>query len=501
MKPPIILQYHHVRADLSGMAVVIACVGLALLAIVLPVLNVALSEEWIRWIEAVAIGAWLVSVLFYWWLGRRVRGQEEMVELDHTGFDSRLFGRIDFSDITRHAEGRDVSLRRKGATAPSLCLRLKSGRRLHFHLDNRYYAEDLLDYLAFIEAVLAGVRGQAQNYFEAGLPGKQQLFGAKTKHAPSLLPRDFVRYMAPNGSTKAKQKPSAMQTPGKGTARQDQNMPSVARQLGEANRQAGVRFKQHLARDHKLYSVAMVLLSLAYLVRACGPEIKSVIAPDPFTRMQQQAPQALERSSSRLQHAVAQKGPVYLWGRDIGSNIKPVLIPNVSTRHQIGITSIDTMNIAGDISRFLRNGEVEGYRIGLRHDGKLTLVNVSNISMQPIPGEKALFFFMLMPEGQARKDAKKSLMSDSAWRIRYHNISDLPARIRQGEIGLPMMLVEHWLKMTPSPRLMVASSEYHGMSDEEFAQVVQVLETSFRQQGVDISHFSTRRFKDGSASE
>ncbi|GEN24992.1 hypothetical protein HCU01_29410 [Halomonas cupida] len=489
------------------MIVAIAGVGLVVLSIAIPVINgSSLPASWHWPLKLAAISLWLTALFTYWWRERRSRGANEVVELDQSGFNSRLFGRVEFSDIVSHTEGRDRSLRRGEITAPSLRLRLTGGRQLSFHLDSRHYAEDLLDYLAFNAAVLAGVRGQIQSFFSDGLPSRQALFSAGSKVTSSSL-SIAQRPVFDEVAGKLHQPPSRTRSPARSQSPEQTTDPrpqlgaSVARRLGEANRQAEGRRHQQLIRNSKFASWGIALLSLSYLIRACGPEIKAVIDPGPFASIQQQAPQAFERSANSLQRTVAQRGPLYLWGAGIDGNIKPLLMPNITFNTSIGVAAIDTMNASGAISRFLRNGEAEGYRIGLLHNDQLDVVKPTRVSMQPIPGEKVLFFFLLSPEALSPGGVSNVPRQVLAWHISYHDSTELPDRIAQGNGKLPMAIIDRSLQMTPPPRLVVATSEYHGVSSDEFNRVVQALETYYRQQGVTVSRFSTRQFEDGAADE
>ncbi|MBS63321.1 MAG: hypothetical protein CMN27_10270 [Salinisphaera sp.] len=505
------MYYHHDRADLRGGAWLVGIGGLALLAIMLPIVHESASEQAPLITGAIAIALWLALVAVLGWQARIARGRADTITIDATGFVSQLFGRVDFADITSHAVGRDTKPWRWECNAPALRLTLADRRRLRFHLDARHYHEDLLDYVAFVDTVRARVQNAPSSAAHADVLGRARLFGD--------TPTEPVRPAAPAAAAPAEKTPSrddrrarrAASNPSPSSVERvrrprrqpathdaqpdtrDDDTGTAAHRMSQANRRADQRFRQQMARHGKWAALAMVLLPLSYAIRTCD---MSAIKPGPFDGMAEQAPQALENSRSLLQTAIAEKGPVYLWSNAQDQTIKPVLAPNVQAR-DIGIDTLDMMNTAGDLMSFVINDEAEGYRMGIQHDGTLALSSYSKISLRPVEGERTLFFFVLAPAGVDVESQTGHAMPDISWRVSYRNADDLPQRIEQADKPLPMSLITRWMQMTPPPRIMVAAARYHGMTDADFDTAVAQLTADFERRGIDTSGFETRRFDTG----
>lgn len=516
MSSPGLLRYHHDRADLRGIAVLLWVCGLSLLAIGLPIVYNLASPSSALISTGDAIAIWLLAAAVYAYRARAARGQEEVVRLDASGFDSRLFGRVAFADIQDYKIGRDTRLWRWECNAPSLRLELVGRRRLRFHLDARHYRQDLLDFVAFIEAALAGANKQSAA--RQALPGRAKLFG-EASAAPALNHPATAPRRPDAAETPARSRPALASGTPSNRRRQDDTVAAEARpgrtpdtaaagRMSRANRDADRRFRQQMVKHRKWVALAAVLLPLSYAIRACDPgTIQSMIAPGPLDDIQQQAPEALDRTTGRLQRAIAEKGPVYRWGNiDDGDHYKPLLAPNVNARN-IGIDMLDMINTAGSIQRFLTHGEAEGYRMGLQHDGTVTLASYSKISQRPLPGEHTLYFFLLPPQsapGQKPAQAqdrsgqeRPSAAPEISWRIRYQDTDDIAAKLDQFNGRLPMPIIARWLQMTPQPRLVVTSSRYHGMTSQDFTAAVEAIKADFEDRGIDTTGFESQRFDDG----
>ncbi|WP_423822923.1 hypothetical protein V5738_02985 [Salinisphaera sp. SPP-AMP-43] len=515
MTPPGQLRYHHDRADLRGIAVLVWVCGLILLAISLPIVYNQASPSSALISTGVAIAIWLLAAAVYTYRAGAARGQEEVVRFDDSGFDSRLFGRVAFTDIQDYKTGRDTRLWRWECNAPSLQLALADRRRLRFHLDARHYRQDLLDFVAFIEAALAGANNESPA--RQALPGQDGLFGeapvAPARNHPATAPRhtDTADSPARSRPASASQDAGSRRRPNGAAAadarpEHDRDTAAAGR-MSRANRDADRRFRQQMVKHRKWIALAAVLLPLSYAIRACDPgTIQSMIAPGPLDDIQQHAPEALDRTTGRLQRAIAEKGPVYRWGNVDSEPLKPVLAPNINARN-IGIDMLDMINTAGDIQRFLTHGEAEGYRMGLQHDGTVTLASYSKISQRPLPGEHTLYFFLLPPQsapgqkpaqdqdrsGQGRPSAAPEI----SWRIRYQDTDDIAAKLDQFNGRLPMPIIARWLQMTPQPRLVVTSSRYHGMTSQNFTAAVEAIKADFEDRGIDTTGFESQRFDDG----
>ena len=504
MTSPGLLTYHHDRADLRGMSVLTFVGGLVLLAIALPIVHNMASGLTALGVAGVAVAAWLLSWGICGYRARAARGREDVVRFGDAGFESRLFGPIAFSDVRSYSTGRDARLFYWEVSAPSLTLRLADGRRLRFHLDARHYRQDLQDYVAFIDTACARLRGENPAATAGTLPGAAALFGETVSAAPTERP-DRASY-----STRATPPKPADSSPdttphkhrNRGATARDESTrgdrrASAASTRSRANRSADRRFREQMVRHRKWAVLAIVLLPLSYSIRACdsGP-IKSMIAPSPFEDMKEYAPKALERSTSLLQHAVAEQGPVYMWGPAADDRqLKPLLAPNVNAR-QIGIDMLDTMNTAGSIRDFLMGGEAEGYRMGLQHDDTATLSSYSQISLRPVDGERTLSFFLL-PAPEASNSERPSKLPQVHWRIRYRQVADIPDKLDEFNGQLPMPIITRWLKMTPRPSLVVTASRYQGMTDDEFRAAIEAVTRDFQRRGIDTDDFEIQRFENG----
>ncbi|MES1924859.1 hypothetical protein [Salinisphaera sp. T31B1] len=504
MTSPGHLTYHHDRADLRGAAVLAFFGGLVLLAIALPILHHVVAGPVALGVGATAVAAWVLAWGVLGYRSRAARGREEVVRFDDTGFESRLFGRIAFADVRTHTTDCDSRLFRWEISAPSMTLRLADGRRLRFHLDSRYYQQDLQDYVAFIDAVQAGLQGEGAA--SASLPGAAALFGETANVAPADRPERVAHSAGATAPRQAEPAPAKARPtqPARSSRRAtDDDKPgkrerrSAASTMSRANRDADRRFSQQMARHSKWVALAVVLLPLTYSMRACdsGP-IKSMIAPNPFEGMKEEAPKALERSAGVLQLAVAEQGPVYMWGpADSDRRFKPLLAPNIKTR-QSGIDMLDTMNTAGSITDFIVGGEAEGYRMGLQHDDTATLTSYSQISLRPVDGEYTLAFFVLPPP-EADDAARPGGLPQMHWRIRYREVADISAKLDEFNGGLPMPIITRWLKMTPRPTLVVTASRYQGMTDEAFEAAIEAVKADFARRGIETNGFEIQRFDDG----
>ncbi|MES1956376.1 hypothetical protein [Salinisphaera hydrothermalis] len=502
MTPPGVLHYHHDRCDLRGAAVLAFLGGLVLLGIVLPVVHGAISNDVALMAMAAAVVLWLGVWGAYGRRARAARGREETVHFDDTGFESRLFGRVAFADVQQHATGRDMGLWRWEVSAPSLTLKLANRPRLHFHLDERHYRDDLLDYVAFIEATLAGIESKRHN---ATLPGRALLFdGPDTARDPAMATARTAREPATEATTRdveaagtRRRRARAARKNNAPADRASARQSSSAADLSRANTAARRRLREQLKKNSKWIALAGILLPLSYSIRACDPGwIKSIVDPSPFQGMAERAPVVLKQTTNQLQRAVAQKGPVYAWTHADNADLKPVLAPNINARH-IGSKMLDMMSTANSITEFLINGEAEGYRMGVQHDGTLTLAPYSAISLQPMPGEHTLSFFLLAPKGVTAKDLGGRTPPQLSWRVRYRDAADIPDQLRQLTGQLPMPIIARWLKMTPAPRLVVAASRYQGMTDKDFQAAIDVVTQDLKRRGIDTDSFEIHRFADG----
>ena len=503
MTPPGLLTYHHDRADLRGATMLAFFGGIVLLAIALPIVHHLAPGPLALGVGTTAVVAWVLAWGILGYRTRAARGREEVVRFDDTGFESRLFGRIAFAAVRTHTAGRDSRLLRWEVTAPSLTLRLAGGRRIHFHLDSRHYRHDLQDYVAFIDTARAGLHGERLTESTQLLPGHAALFG-ETADPPRPDRPARVSHAAGSAASR-RADPAPTQTrrarPSRRAAADDNHGESerraAASTMSRANRTADRRFSRQMARHSKWAALAVVLLPLTYSIRACdsGP-IQSMVAPNPFENMKEEAPKALERSSSVLQTAVAEQGPVYMWGpADNDRQLKPLLAPNIKTR-QSGIDMLDTMNAAGSITDFIVGGEAEGYRMGLQHDDTATLTSYSQISLRPVDDERTLSFFLL-PAPDASNSDRAGQLPDVHWRIRYRQVADIPDKLDEFNGRLPMPIITRWLKMTPRPSLVITASRYQGMTDDEFQAAIEAVKQDLARRGIDTNDFEIQRFEDG----
>ncbi|RJS93605.1 hypothetical protein D3260_07975 [Salinisphaera sp. Q1T1-3] len=484
------LEYRHDRADLRGLAWLICLGGLAGLAIVLPIVHKHVPDRAAAITASVAGLVWLASWGVVAWQARRVRGRTETIVFDDTGFTSRLFGRIDFADVTAYQVGCDTKLWRWEIQAPSVTLRLADRQRLHFHLDARHHVTDLLDYVAFVEELRACLDDASYVATSAGALGCARVFGDAVPEARPSPARPTTATRA--RSSRRRSSPGAASDEAAAQARQ-----SAAGRLSRANRDAAGRFRAQMQRNSKWVVLAGVLLPLTYMIRVCDPSaIKSVIAPSPLHDLSKRAPAELDRNAVRLRRAIVEKGPVYLWSNTDQDTVKPLLVPNIRFG-QSGFDSLDTMSAAGRILSFLINDEVEGYRMGVQHDDTLTPSRYTEISLRPVAGEKTLFFFLLPPAGYKPSGANARAMPDITWRVQYRDVGEIPERIDQASMQLPMPLIARWMQHKPAPRLMVAAARYHHMTDADFAAAVAEVKQDFARRGIDTSAFHTRRFANG----
>ncbi|GAB3676443.1 hypothetical protein [Salinisphaera aquimarina] len=498
------MRYHHDRADLRGAAVLAFVGGLVLLGIGLPIVHSMVPEPAALGITAAAVAAWLLTWGTYGYRAWAARGREDVIRFDDAGFESQLFGRIAFADVRTHSIGRDARLFYWEVAAPSLTLRLADRRRLRFHLDGRHYRQDLLDYVAFIEAARAGLQGEKQAAQVPTLPGQAALFSETMAEPTPDRPAGPSHSAAEASPSQAEPSPKTThhvrrnrRAPADEPGTRRERRASAASTMSRANRNADRRFREQMVKHSKWAALAMVLLPLTYGIRACdsGP-IKSMIAPNPFESMKEDAPKALERSTSLLQTAVAEQGPVYMWGpAGVDRQFKPILAPNVNARH-IGIDMLDTMNTAGSIIDFLVGGEAEGYRMGLQHDDTATLSSYSQISLRPVDGERTLSFFLLPPP-EASNTERTGKLPQVHWRIRYRQVDDIPDKLDEFNGQLPMPIITRWLKMTPRPSLVVTASHYQGMTDDAFRAAVDAVKQDFQRRGIDTAEFEIQRFADG----
>ena len=508
MSSPDLLHYHHDRADLRGVAWLLAVGGAVVLAIGLAFVGKGVAAPYDQVIVGTAIVAWLLALSVAIWRVRAASGRADTLAMDASGFSSKLFGRVDYAQITRCKIARDTKLWRWEFGAPALTLKLTDKRRLRFHLDARHYESDLLDYVAFVDTVTAAA-GRTEAAPEVF--GTARWFGAPvaatpTSRHPGVAPTPAAGHAPSTASSAAHERKSsdrvsrprpAAATRGSHGADTDDTQGSVASRLSQANRHAGQRFREQMARNSKWAALGVVLLSLSYSIRACDMGwVKSTFAPGPFDNMAERAPAALDKSASMLQQAIAEKGPVYLWSNVAQDAAKPVLAPNVDM-HNVGIDTLDMMNTAGRISRFIVDGEAEGYRMGIQHDDTLTLSNYSKIALTPVAGEHMLFFFLLPPEGVDVEKLTGRKMPDITWRVRYRDVADIPEQMEQANISLPMSLVTRWLQMTPPPRLMVAGAHYYGMTEADFEAAVDVIKQDLERRDIDTTAFDTQRFANG----
>ncbi|WP_110685431.1 hypothetical protein [Salinicola aestuarinus] len=507
MNPPSTFYYHHDRADLRGVALITAVLGLAVVSVLLPLLTTYLPSSLGLPASVMLIVLWLGVIGVYGARARRAKGRQEKITIDDTGFDSRLYGRIAFDNVERHRQGRDSRLWRFEVSAPSLMLVLTDRRRVHFHLDSRHYTAELLDYLGCLEAILVGL-GQRSVAQEGTFPSRSAIYAETlaSAHPAGTMSRgldtpSMAQVTVPNETARVESKDEPR--PGRATDNSTGRDDDVSR-MSKANRAADKRATQWFVKHRKWQVIAALLLSLSYFIRACGPEIKSTFTPNPLEGMQETSVHSIDLAVSRLERAIAGKGPVYLWGEPGDASVKPVLLPNVTQGAALGIDTLDRLNTASDIRKFLDDGEVEGYQLGLAHGGEWALPRTSRISTAPVEGEYTLSFFLLMPEGVAK--TSQAPMDSSAWQLHYRNLDELAERLRDGQgqqtsVRLPAAIVARWLQMTPSPRLYVAASAYQGMSDADFAQATRVVARYYREQGVDVADFERRRFETGSVEQ
>ncbi|MES1952155.1 hypothetical protein S4A8_14924 [Salinisphaera sp. S4-8] len=508
MSSPDLLHYHHDRADLRGVAWLLGLGGAVVLAIGLALVGQRVAAPYDQLIAAIAIVIWLAALGVAIWRVRAASGRADTLALDASGFSSKLFGRVNYAQITRCKIARDTKLWRWEYGAPALILKLTDKRRLRFHLDARHYESDLLDYVAFVDTVsaAAGSHEPAPAVFGSARWFGESVAATPASRHPGAAPAPAAQREPSAGSSAARERtpPDRVTRPRPATAARAEASPnadegdgSVASRLSQANRQAGQRFREQMKRNSKWAALGMVLLSLSYTIRACDMGwVKSTFAPGPFDNMAERAPAALDKSASMLQQAIADKGPVYLWSNVAGDAAKPVLAPNVDMQN-VGIDTLDMMNTAGRISRFIVDGEAEGYRMGVQHDDTLTLSDYSKISLRPVAGEHRLFFFLLPPEGVDVEKLTGRKMPDITWRVRYRDVADIPEQMAQASTRLPMSLVTRWLQMTPPPRLMVAGAHYYGMTEADFEAAVDVIKQDFERHDIDTTAFATRRFANG----
>ncbi|WP_110685428.1 hypothetical protein [Salinicola aestuarinus] len=489
------LEFHLDRADLRGWALLVFVVGLAALYVGLSVTYRRVPSEGWWGCGIVAIVVLLGAVGVFWQRARRGLGLAEHITVDADGFRSRLHGRIPFDEITGYRKARDIAPFRWEHNAPSLVLTLTDGRRLRYHLDRRHYAEDILDYVGFVDAAVLAANGQVALLAETPPLGRRQLFGASstaaaTEAASSLDDTDIDTSIQDRAGGK-RQAPLASRA---GPAQ------DAATRLGAANSAAVQRSTAKKDHQRKILSyVVLGLFALLVIVRLFGSEIRSVVNPSPFDGMQEKAPAAFELSKHRLARAIAEKGPVFLWGRSAPVAVRPVLLPNVTVYSGIGMPALDLMSAAGRISDFLLGGEAEGYRVGLRHGELIEQTPRTRVSQAPVEGERTLYLY-LMASDALEPEASARSMRTLSWRVNYRDIATLPERIEeslQARPTLPQAMIEQWLTMTPSPYLFVTASAYHGMTDVEFNAVTQALAGYFAARGMDTAPFATQRFDSG----
>lgn len=505
MSSPDILYYHHDRVDLRGVAWLVAMVGLAVLAIALPIIDKHTSEPATLTTGAIAVAIWLTVLAVCGWRIRRARGRADTITIDGSGFVSRLFGRVDFADIESHAVGRDVGLLRWERSAPSLQLTLADQRRLRFHLDARHYCEDLLDYVAFVDTVRARIQALSDEasppplvlgcagVFADSPAARQQVTKAATSTGDTATRADVSQEPAPQATSNDTVSHRPDRASDDQTTARDDARGATAGLMSRANQQADRQFRHQMTRHSKWAALAMMLLPLTYAIRSCD---MNGLRSGPLDDVAERAPAALEQSRSLLQSAVAEKGPVYLWSNTQDGAVKPVLVPNIKI-HGIGIDSLDTMNTAGKVLDFIINDEAEGYRMGIQHDAALSVSRYSKISLRPVQGEQTLFFFLLPPRGVDAESRTGRALPDISWRVSYRNVDDIPEQVDLANQRLPMTLIARWSQMTPPPRLMVMASRYHGMTDAAFDAAVTQVKADFERRGIDTSNFETRRFDTG----
>lgn len=494
------LHYHHDRADWRGTAILTFWAGLVALGIALPIVYKTASQTATLICAGIGGLVWLAVAGFYAYRARAACGRTEIVHVDDTGFDSRLYGRVAFGDVRHYRAGHDSGLLRWEISAPSLSLRLANGRRLAFHLDARHYHDDLLDYLAFVEAVLAHLPGE-QGRLAATLPGRAALFGEKPTRASPAADDDTNRSLdtvaAASRSSNRRRRRRTLSAGRVDDTPTDKMPRDSASQLSRANEAASQRFRTQMARHRKWMVLAGAAIPLSFGIRACD---LGWIKPGPLDGAAERAPVVLEYTTNRLQRAVAEEGPVYLWHRPSGDPLKPVLAPNINSR-QIGNDILDMMSTASGITDFLAGDAAEGYRMALQHNDGITVSRYSAISLRPVAGEHTLSFFLLPPPGLAAQDSNGPGVPNINWRIRYRQTSDIPAQLDEGSPRLPMSLMTRWLKMTPAPRLVVAASRYHGMTAADFKAAIDIVADDLADRGIDTSGFVIQRFTDGTVNQ
>ncbi|WP_110668846.1 hypothetical protein [Salinicola halophilus] len=501
------LEFHLDRTDLRGLALLVFVIGLGLVYIALSVTYRRVPAEGWWGCGIVATVVLLGAVGVFWQRARRGRGLAEHITVDADGFHSRLHGRIPFEAITGYRKARDIAPLRWEHNAPSLVLTLTDGRQLRYHLDRRHYAEDILDYVGFVDAAVLAANGQAALVQREPPLGRQRLFDASPASAaettPSLVGTDTDTQTRASGERRSS---SASTAAGANRSRSDARASSSAQtddaatRLGAANGAAVQRSTAQKAHQRKILSyVVLGLLALLVIVRLFGSEIRSVVNPSPFDGMKEKAPAAFELSKHRLARAIAAKGPVFLWGRPAPVAVQPVLLPNVTVHSGIGMPALDLMSAAGRISDFLLGGEAEGYRVALRYGEALARTPRTRVSQASVEGEGALYFYLIASDA-LESGASARPMRTRSWRVNYRDIETLPERIEeslQARPTLSLAMAEQWLTMTPSPYLFVTASAYHGMTEAQFDAVTQALAKYFAARGVDTASFATQRFDSG----
>lgn len=425
---------------------------------------------------------WLGCIVYFAVKQTKARNTREEITFVNGGFNSRIFGQIRCDDIEHYEIRKGLSRLNFDKPAPSLLIFTKAGKTHRFDLHVKQYEQEFPIYMAFLDAFVSRMDAwqAGDRTLDAGVISEAG-HAPKTDSAPTSGDAQLPRAM-PAPVPRKKAAPAAAH--------------ADAREALEAARKRQSRAK-------KIVIPVSLVLSMFIFIRTCTPDIVKKLRPDPLVNLQQNALTQYREQQEALRRTIADEGNVYLFSDDPSANLKPVLIPNDDTKATTDLPLLATTEATQAVRDFIRDKDSLGYRIYLWRDS-LQFPQIEYHPHHTARESKKLYFFLrderaaLSPffriGGTGEKPrAPFTLM----WMLEYEQPEELPEKMANST-GYTNLTDLTWLLLRyPEVRFYVASSQFHGHTRAEFANAVEIVQSTLHGKGMDTSGFIHHEFETG----
>lgn len=423
---------------------------------------------------------WLACIVYFAVKLSRARNEREEISFMKGGFNSRIFGQIRFDDIDHYEIRKFLSRLNFDKPAPSLLVFTKAGKTYRFDLHVKQYEKEVAVYMAFLDTFVSRMDAWQQDG-SATDAGRIQAIGNMPAAGDVPTPHDTPVSRTVPGNYK------------KGVAAA---IHTEAREELEAARK-----RQNRARN--IVIPVSLVLSMFIFVRTCIPDIVKKLNPDPIERLQQSASTQYGEQQEALRRTIANEGGMYLFSNDPSADVKPVLIPNSDARATSDLPLLAMTETTRAVRDFIRDKDSLGYRIYLWRDS-LQLPQIQYHPRKPVRESRKLYFFLYDERAALSSYFRTGMTREKPrapftlmWMLEYEQPEELPEKMANS-IGYTNLTDLSWLlESFPDVRFYVASSQFHGLTRQDFANATEIVRRVLHENGVDINGFVDREFETG----